>query len=142
MFRLLAAVPALALVALSGSYTPADDKKDAKDMPFSGSFTRESNGLDLKIEFVSKDKLKISASAGDNGAVVTCKYSIEKDTVKAKITDVELKGNFPAKPPKDLEFSFTWKVKGDKGTLDNLKGEGLDDAKPAFEGEWIKEKKK
>lgn len=141
MFRLLAAVSALVLVALSGGFTPADDKKDAKDTPFSGSFTRESNGLDLKIEFVSKDKLKISAGAGDNCIVATCKYTVEKDTVKAKIVDTELKGNFPAKPPKDLEFSFTWKVKGDKGMLDDLKGEGLDDAKPAFEGDWMKETK-
>jgi hypothetical protein len=142
MFRLLAAVPALALVALSGSYTPADDKKDAKDTPFAGKFNRESNGLDLSIEFVSKDKVKISAAAGDNGITVTCKYSVDKDTVKAKITDVEMKGNFPAKPPKDLEFSFKWKVKGDTGTLDDLKGDGIEDAKAAFEGEWQKEKKK
>ena len=61
--------------------------------------------------------------------------------VKAKITKVEEKGMFQNPPPKGLEFSFTWKVKGGKATLDDLTGEGLDGFKPVVEGEYEKKKK-
>src|SRR3954451_23151735 len=79
MLRLLAVVPVLALVAAPGP-AAADDK----DKPaLSGTWTREANGLDLKFEF-AKDTFKVSAFAGENGVVATCKYTVEKDgTVKA-----------------------------------------------------------
>jgi hypothetical protein len=138
MYRVLAGVCALALAVTSGAGSRADDKKDSGP---SGTWVREANGLDLKFEFTGKDTLKITVTGGDNAVIVTSKYTVEKDgRVKAKITDVEEKGKFPAKPPKGLEYSFTWKVKGDTATLDNLKGEGLDDAKPVLEGDYKRKK--
>ena len=143
MFRPLAGVLALTLVVLSGGTSPADDKKDEKDTALSGTWLREANGIDLKLEFGEKNTFKLSAFGGDNGVIVTCKYTIGKDgEVRAEITKVEEKGNFPAKPPVGLEFSFKWKVKGDTGTLDDLKGQMFEDAKPVVEGEYDRKKDK
>jgi hypothetical protein len=149
MFRMLTGAAVLVLVVLSGA--SADDKKaDDKDKPaLSGTWTRESGGLDMKYEFVSKDMLKISVFGGENGAIVTAKYTVDKDgVVKIKVTEVEEKGNFPGKPPKGVEFSFKWKVKGDTATLDDFMGIG-DDAKkiaeaaaPLIEGEYVRKKDK
>jgi hypothetical protein len=136
MQRLFAVVPVVALVLVCGP-AAADDK----DKPaLSGIWTREANGLDLKFEF-AKETFKVSAFAGDNGVTVTCKYTVEKDgTVKAKITKVEEKGMFQAKPPEGLEFSFKWKVKDNTASLDGLKGDGLEEAKAVLEGEYQKKK--
>jgi hypothetical protein len=137
MQRLFAFVPAVALVLVAGP-AAADDK----DKPaLSGTWTREANGLDLKFEFAKEMTFKVSASAGDNGVVVTCKYALDKDgTVKATITKVEEKGMFQSKPPEGLEFSFKWKVKGNTASLDDLKGKDLEEAKPILEGEYQKKK--
>lgn len=137
-----------ALVLAFAAPAPADDKKDEKksDKPaLTGVWTREAGGIDLKFDFTpDKDKkavLKITAGAGDNGVTVVCKYTVDKDgRVKATVTDVEEKGTFPQKPPKGLEFSFRWKVKADTATLDELTGEGFDEAKPVIEGEYEKKK--
>ena len=135
MQRLFAVVPVVALALVCGPVA-ADDK----DKELSGTWTREANGLDLKFVF-TKDTFKVSAFGGDNGVTATCKYTVEKDgTVKATITKVEEKGNFPSKPPEGLEFSFKWKVKGDTATLDDLKGQDLADAKAIIEGEYQKKK--
>src|SRR5580698_10734439 len=108
MLRSLACGVALALFL--GSVV-ADDKPDTV------SWERESNGIDLKLD-VGKDKLKFHVFSGDNGVVVTCKMSLDKDgLVKATVTDVEEKGNFPTKPAVGMEFSFKWKVDGDTATL-------------------------
>ena len=135
MSRLFAGACALALVVAAAS-------AQEKDKPvLTGTWTREANGLDLKFEFAKGDTFKVSAFGGDNGVIVTCKYTVEKDgTVKASISKVEEKGNFASKPPEGLEFSFKWKVKGDTATLDDLKGKDLDDAKPILEGEYQKKK--
>ncbi|MBX9627338.1 MAG: hypothetical protein K2X82_26280 [Gemmataceae bacterium] len=139
MVRLLAgSLFAVLAVAVSA---PADDKKDDKPA-LSGTWTREAGGLDIKFEFAKdKEVVKVTALAGDNGAVVTCKYSVGKDgRVTLKITDVEEKGEFPAKPPVGLELKFKWTVKGDTATLDDL--EGHEEAKPVLEGEYQKKKAK
>ncbi|HJZ58705.1 MAG TPA: hypothetical protein VKE74_27430 [Gemmataceae bacterium] len=137
MFRPLTGACALSLLIAFASR--ADDKKDAPAL--SGTWLREANGLDLKLEFSGKDTLKIAVFGGDNGVIVTAKYTVDKDgRVTAKVTDVEEKGKFPAKPPKGLEVSFKWKVKGDTATLEDLKGEGVEDAKPVFEGEYQRKK--
>src|SRR5262245_57575700 len=134
MLRLFAVVPVVALTLVSGPVA-ADDK----DTPApSGTWTREANGLDLKFVF-EKETFKVSAFAGDNGVTVTCKYTVEKDgRVKAKITKVEEKGTFQAKPPEGLEFSFKWKAKDKTANLDELKGDGLEEAKPILEGDYQK----
>lgn len=133
MFRLLTGVVALALAGAAA----ADDKKTV-----SGTWTREANGLDITFEF-AKDTLKIIAMQGDNGVTVTTKFTFENGVVKAKVTNVEEKGTFPAKPAKDLEMSFKWTVKKDgDATLDELKGDGLDEAKGVLEGAFKAKKPK
>ena len=135
MFRLLAC--GLVLTVLIGSLA-ADDKKDPKEKYVS--WERESNGFDLKFDF-GKDKLKLNVFNGENGVIVTCKTTIDKNgLVKATVTEVEEKGTFPQKPKKGLEFSFVWKIEGDKATLSDLMGEGVEEAKPLAEGEYKKKK--
>lgn len=132
MQRLFAVVPALVLVC---GLAAADDKA-----ALSGTWAREANGLDLKFTF-EKDTFKVSAFSGADGVIVTCKYTVEKDgTVKAKMTKVEEKGSFPAKPPEGTEFSFKWKVKDNTATLDEFKGAGLEEAKTVLEGDYQKKK--
>ena len=138
MTRLLAGGFALTLALAAGPAAPADDKKD--DKALSGVWVREASGLDLKFEFTGKDTLKMTVSAGENAAIVTSKYTVKDGVVKGKVTDVEEKGNFPGKPPKDFEFSFKWTVKGDTATLDDLKGDNIDDVKPVVEGEYKRKK--
>jgi hypothetical protein len=147
MLRLLAGVSVLA--GLSGVAVAQDKKADDK-AALSGTWVREANGLDLKYEFTGKDTLKISVFGGENGAIVTAKYAVDKDgLVKIKVTDVEEKGNFPSKPKKGAEFSFKWKVKGDTATVDDFTGIGSDEdktlaeaAKPLIEGEYARKKDK
>lgn len=137
MVRPLALV--LAVFALAG-LAPADGKKDDKPA-LSGKWVREANGLDITVEFVDKDTAKMSAMADQNGVTVTCKYTAGKDgVVKAKVTKVEFKGDFKNGPKEGLAFTFKWKVKGDTAALDDLDGEGLEDAKPVVEGEYAKKK--
>ena len=137
MFRLLASGFALTLLL---SAVAADDKKDQDKVV---SWEREQNGIDLKFDFLKeKDKLTISAFNGDNGVMVTCKMSIDKKgLVKAKITEVEEKGKFPAVPKVGLELTFKWKVEGDVATLSDLTGEGVEEAKGVLEGEYKRKKK-
>ena len=137
MVRLFAAGFALAMML---GTVVADDKKDSKDKSAVVSWERETNGIDLKLD-VAKDTLKIHVFAGENGAIVSCKMTADKDgMVKAKITEVEEKGSFPAKPKIGTEFTFKWKVDGDKATLSEFTAEGLDEAKPIMEGEYSKKK--
>jgi hypothetical protein len=135
MFRLLAGAFVLALLMGSAA---ADDKKDSKEKLVS--WERETNGFDLKLEF-GKDKVKVNVFNGENGVIITCKMTMDKKgLVKVTVTDVEEKGTFPQKPKVGFEFSFTWKVEGDTGTLSDLTGEGLENAKPLAEGDYKKKK--
>jgi hypothetical protein len=137
MFRLVAAGLAVA-VALTAPAAAQDKKDKEKDTAPTGTWVRESNGVDLKFEF-GKDTLKGTVLAGDNGFVAKCKITVEKDgTVKAKITEVEEKGMFPGLPKVGVEFSFKWKVTGDKAELSDLKGDDVEDAKGIVEGEYKK----
>lgn len=134
MLRLLAGCVALAFLIAPA---PADDKKDA---PLGPSWERESSGIDLKFEF-GKDTMKMTVFNGENGAIITCKTTTDKDgVIKATVTEAVEKGTFPPTPKKGFEFSFKWKADGDKATLSDLKGEGLDDAKALIEGEYKKKK--
>ena len=143
MLRPLAFVVAAfvaAAFALAGP-APAADKKDKPAT--SGTWTREVNGLDIKFEFVDKKTLKIVVMHDENGLIVTCSYTADKDAkVKVTITDVEVKGDFKTKPAKGTEFSFKWTVKDDTATLDDLTGEDLENAKPVVEGEYARKKDK
>jgi hypothetical protein len=134
LVRIVAGVVALSVL---GGLSVAQDKKD-KDKP--AIWERESSGVNLTFEF-TKDTLKGTVLSGDNGFIATGKMTIDKDgLVKVKITEVEEKGNFPNKPAVGLEFSFKWKVDGDKAELSDLKGDGVEDAKSIVEGEYKKKK--
>ena len=50
--------------------------------------------------------------------------------VTSEVTDVEVKGNFPAAPKKGDKISFKWVVKGDVATLSDFKGDGADGVGP------------
>ena len=134
MFRLLAGGFALAL--LVGSVAAQDNK----DKPAITTWERESNGFDLKFEF-GKDTLKVTAMNGENGAIMNCKTTTDKEgVVKATVTEATEKGSFPPTPKKGFEFSFKWKEDGDKAKLSDFKWEGLDEAKAIVEGEYKKKK--
>ena len=134
LFRTASGLLALVLVA---GLAAADDKKDK---PAATTWVRESNGVDIRFEF-TKDTLKGTVTAGENGFVAKAKITTDKDgVVKAKVTEVEEKGSFPGKPAVGLEFSFKWKADGDKAELSELKGEGVEDAKTIVEGEYQKKK--
>lgn len=132
LVRLVAGGFALAL--LVGTVSAEDKDKTTT------TWEREANGLDLKFE-MGKDTLKLSVFNGDNGFNATCTTKTDKDgVVKVTVKESKEKGNFPQTPKAGFEFSFKWKVNGDKAELSDLKGEGLDDAKGLVEGEYKKKK--
>jgi uncharacterized oligopeptide transporter (OPT) family protein len=109
--------------------------------PTVASWDRESNGIALKLDFgkdtAGKDTLKLAEFNGENGVISKCKTTIDKHgVVNATVTDVEVKGEFPAKPNFGREFTFKWTVEGKKATLSELKGEGFQEAKNVIEGEY------
>jgi hypothetical protein len=127
MVRVLAS--AIALTLLAGPVA-AQDKKTT--------WERETNGVALTFEF-GKDTLKVTAMQGDNGTEFTCKTTTDKDgLVKATVTESTEKGNFPPTPKKGFEFSFKWKVEGDKANVSDFKWAGLEEAKDIVEGEYKK----
>ena len=79
---------------LAAHPTAAEDKKDKEKFTV---WTREINGIDLKFE-MGKETAKYHVYSGDNGCIVTSKVKIEKGVVMSEVTDVEIKGNFPAAP--------------------------------------------
>jgi hypothetical protein len=56
------------------------------------------------------------------------------------VTESTEKGNFPPTPKKGFEFSFKWKVEGDKANVSDFKWAGLEEAKDIVEGEYKKKK--
>lgn len=124
-----------ALLALVAGVAVAEEKKDAPKL--SGSWVREAEGLEIKFTFEAKT-VAISVMSGGNGMTATADYTIDKDgVVKAKITKVEEKGEFPAKPEKGLEMTMKVVVKDKKATISDFKSphEG---AKAVIEGEYEK----
>jgi hypothetical protein len=130
----------LVAVLVVGSALGADDKKDDKDKPkLSGTWVREVEGFEVKFQFPKADQLKVTVMTGGNGAVVTAKYETDKDgVIKATVTEVEEKGEFPAKPAKGFEFSFKFKIDGKKASLSDFDGKDAENAKPVVEGEYQK----
>jgi hypothetical protein len=135
-----AALACVALVLICPAATRADDKAD-KDKPTASGTWLKKEGQ-LKIEFPDKGVMKIAPHGGDE-IVVVCSYTITKDgLVKAKITDLEgkdeLKEKAKTRLPVGLEWSFTWKVKDDTATLDNVEGKDVEVIKSHMEGEFAK----
>jgi len=135
-----AALVCVALVLAWPAGTRADDKAD-KDKPTASGTWLKKEGQ-LKIEFAGKDVMKF-APHGDENAIVVCSYTVTKDgLVKVKITELQGKEEFKEKAkshlPVGLEWSFSWKVKGDMATLEDVQGKDVDVIKQHMEGEFSK----
>ena len=131
-----AAMLSVAMVMACPAGTRADDKPTA-----SGSWVKKEG--QLKIEFTDKDVMKIAPHGDDSTALVVCSYTITKEgLVKVKITELQGKEEFKEKAkghlPVGLEWSFTWKVKGDTATLEDVQGKDVDVIKSHMEGEFAK----
>ena len=131
-------------LALFSTSTAADDKKEGKDKPaLSGAWLRKEG--ELKIEFSDKDVMKIFPH-GENGPLALLfNCTVEKDgRIKAKLTEVEgkdeVKEKVKQKLPAGLEFSFQWKVKDNSATLDDMKGDHVDQLKSHLEGDYEQKK--
>ncbi len=141
MIRLVPTFAFAALLVASAGPAAGDEKKDKKATGPAGVWVREAGGIDLKLDFTGgKGSLKASMFKGDDGINTTCKYEIKDGVVKAEVTAVEEKGNFPNKPPVGFAFGFKWAAKGDTAVLSDLTGDVAEDAKPIIEGEWTRAK--
>ncbi|OWK37869.1 hypothetical protein [Fimbriiglobus ruber] len=135
MIRFCAGMVAAVAVVLGAGAAVADDKKD--DAALKGAWVKEADGVVLKFEFKTNKELIASVTSGDNGVILTCEYTADKDgKVSATVTDSKEKGEFPAKPPKGFAFKFTFKIDKEKATLSNYEGENADQAKDVVEGEY------
>lgn len=129
------ACSAFILASLSAS---ADDEKD-KDKPALSGVWMLKEG-ETKIEFSEKNVMTISPHGDSNVIAVICEYTVEKEgLVKAKITDLagkdEAKRRVKEMLPVGTQFSFKWKV-----TLDDLKGDKLEQLKSHLEGDYSQKK--
>jgi hypothetical protein len=137
MLRIVSSLLVLAL----GFTVWAEDKKEDKEQPIKGNWVREAEGVEIGFNFKTKDQLIVSVIAGDNGVILTCKYSADKDgKVKATVTEVKEKGEFPAKPPKGYEFKCVFKVEKESAKLSDFEGENADQARAVVEGEYKSKK--
>lgn len=108
---------------------------DKPEMP-KGNWTREADGFTLRFAF-EKDKLKITAMAGEATLTVNCKCEIANDgTITATVKDITAKGEFPALPKEGQTMKFQFKTDGKKAELSNFESADLDHAKPVIEGEY------
>ena len=145
MLRLPIALLVAALFASLGS-SRAEDKKDPKDgkgKP-TGVWSKEADGVKLTFDFGKADAVIVTAAAGENALVLTCKYTVEKDgLIKATTTKIEVKGEFPVKPKDGYNFEFKLKADGKTAKITDFDAsEDADKAKGVVEGEYAKEEKK
>jgi hypothetical protein len=116
----------------------ADDKKEEKGN-LSGIWAKKEG--ELKLDFSTKEVMKIYPHGDKETISIACSYTIDKEgVVKAKITEIEGKEEFKEKVKKivpiGLEFTFKYEVKKDHAKLDDLKGENVDTLKSRLEGEY------
>jgi len=135
----------IAVLSLLVSFTALglteDKKEDKKDeVPLKGRWVKEADGIEILFEFKTKTELILKASAGGNGIIITCKYTLdEKESrVSAEVTEVKEEGEFPAKPPKGYKFKCVFKLDKEKKTakLSDYEAENADEVKPILEGEY------
>ena len=132
---------AVVLVVAAGS--TGQETKDEKRAGPTGVWVRETDGIVLKLDFTGgKGALKASVTKGDDGCSTTCKYEFKDGVVKAEVTAVEVKGNFPNPPPVGFEFGFKWAPKADTAELSGLTGDFAEAAKSIIEGEYTRVKAK
>ena len=113
----------------------AEDKKEKAP---TGTYTRKSGDLDLKMVWKKDNVMVYHVTIGDVGCVMTSKYTKEKDgTFKCEVTEFEKKGDFPASKDKGYKFSFKVEMKDKKLILSDLVGDDIAaDQKQAVEGEY------
>jgi hypothetical protein len=124
---------------VGGSFIlPAAADDPAKDKPLMGNFTCKAGDLDLKIEFKKDNVMDYHVSVGNDGCIMTSKYTREKDgTYKFVLTHFEKKGDFPASKDKGYQFRFKVEVKDKKIVVSDLDGDDINaDQKQAVEGEY------
>jgi RNA polymerase sigma factor (sigma-70 family) len=123
-------------------FVPSNSPEPDKDkQALSGTWLQKAGAL--KIEFSDKDVMKVLAH--DGALTIRCEYTLGKDgLVKAKVTGLEgtdeLKDKAKNHLPVGLAFRFTWKVKGDAATLEDLKGDNTEHLKGHLEGDYEKKK--
>jgi hypothetical protein len=135
--RTLSVVALFAAGLLAGAVAAPDKDKDTKK-ELTGTYTRKSGDLDLKIVFKKDNVMEFHVAVGDAGCLMTSKYTREKDgTINAEVTDFEKKGDFPVTKEKGYKFSFKWEPGEKKGKLTELKGDEIgEDQRQAVEGEY------
>ncbi|HKA06637.1 MAG TPA: hypothetical protein VKD71_05220 [Gemmataceae bacterium] len=143
LWTIRAALPMLACSALVLACVASAPADDAKDKPGASGIWAKKEGQ-LTIEFADKDVMKIAPHGGAD-AVIVCSYSMSKEgLVKAKVTELAGKEEFKEKAkshaPVGLELSFTWKVKGETATLEDVQGKDVDVFKSHMEGDFAKKK--
>jgi hypothetical protein len=130
------------VLALACRLALADDGKGDKGKPIP-SGTWEKKDAEPKLEFAGEDKLTIFPH-GDNVAIqIDCSYTVTNDgVVKAKVSRLggadQVVEKVKESVPVGLEFSFKWKLDGDKATLDDLDGKDVEHVKEHLEGEYTK----
>lgn len=105
----------------------------------SGTWSRDVQGMTLRIGFASAEALRIELDAGENGFVMRCHYKQDPDgTIRVEVKGVDEKGSFPAKPRAGDKFAFKWKADGRSATLSDFSGDHEDGGKNLAEGEYKK----
>jgi hypothetical protein len=143
MSRKYGTVLVCGVVVLACRLVLADAGKvdDGKSIP-TGKW--EKKDAEPKLEFTGDDKLTIFPH-GDNVAIqIDCSYTVASDgVVKVKIARLggadQVVEKLKELVPVGLEFSFKWKLDGDKATLDDLDGKDVDHVKQHLEGEYTKQ---
>jgi hypothetical protein len=139
------ACPSAAQAAPVSVAPPAEsaEKEDKDKSALSGVWVRKEG--EPKIEFADKGVVKIAPHGNDEVLLILCRCTAEKGgRVKLKITGLdgkdEAKEAAKEKLPVGTEFSFTWKVKADTATLEDVKGDKVEPFKAHLEGEYGKKK--
>src|SRR5262245_27119554 len=135
-----AGVLACGLFALASLAATAGDQKGDKP-GLSGTWAKKDG--QLKLEFGDKKVLKIVPHGDPAVIVIVCDYTVEKEgVVKAKVTGYEgkeeIKKKVESHVPVGSTFSFHWRVNGNTGQLDGLKGKDVEVFKSHLEGDFEK----
>lgn len=133
--RLLTAIAVAAFAAAAGA---ADEKPAAP----SGTWTKTTDGFELKYAFPKDGVVKFVMTNGTAGCKMESKYEIDKDgVIKCELVKFEKIGDFPFEKEKGYKHSMKLVVKGKKAALSDLTGDGInDEAKKLVEGEYEKAK--
>lgn len=125
---------AIATLFVFGGLASAEEKK------LTGAWSKKADGFTLKIAFQKNDALQFSMDDGNDGCVLSAKYTAAKDgTIKCEVTKFEKKGNFPVEKPVGYAFSFKIEINDKTAKVSAFEGKDIDDmAKAVLEGDYKK----